>query len=134
MDDKARLRIEETLAEMGWKGIRCLKWRIAVRTEDLPQKTKGGIWLPPKLTNFYGELPHLQQLAGLVLATNQKALVEVGDRVAFQRLHFERWFKMSDGTYIGSIDQNYLYGFAEDDHELQNDQRASDGASRVAPV
>lgn len=108
--------IKATFAEIGIKGIRVPRWLILVRTEPLEQKTPGGLWLPPKLTNFYGELPHLRPLVGLVLAAGPKAYVKVGDRVAFQRLHFQRWCQMQDGTFVGWIDYNQLHGFAEDDH------------------
>lgn len=119
---EAEARIAETLAELGAKALRPLRWYLMVRTEPVEERTAGGLWLPPKLASFYGPLPHRQILEGLVLAAGPDAALNQGDRVAFQRLHFSRWCQMADQTYVGWVDSNQLLGIVEEERDEHPEQ------------
>ena len=94
--------VGRTWKELG-HSIRPLRYVILVRTDPLPTKTISGLHLSPKMTNFYGELPHVQLITATVLSSGPKAVLEPGDKVCFQRLFFARYEKMEDGTMVGWI-------------------------------
>ena len=114
--------IAKTMEELGVKAIRPMNWLVVVRTEPIPEKTEGGIWLPQVATAFYAswhvEMPHMRVVRSRVIAAGPKAHgLKPGDRVAFKRLHFARWMKMSDGTMVGWVDFNQLVGHVEDEYD-----------------
>lgn len=108
--------IQSTLQELGVKTLRPLRRTIFIKTLPPPQKTDSGLlWLPPSLSSFYGEMPHLRILKGEVLAVGPTCTVKVGETVAFQRLHFARWTSLSVAdTYVGWIDETHLVGYPLD--------------------
>ena len=101
-----------TFTEIGIKGFRPLRDLVIVRTNPMPQKT-GSIYLPPKLQTFYGELPHMQPITGIVLVAGPKAIVKPGDQVAFMRLYWATWDRLEDGTYVGWIQEPNLIGHVD---------------------
>lgn len=114
-------RVEQTWKELEFK-IRPTRYWVFVRTEHLPQRTRSGrIWLPPKLVNFFGELPHMQNIKGVVCSVgpiaSEKFGLKVGERVLFKRLEFAWYKKMQDGTYFGWINCNHIHGYVDGDAE-----------------
>lgn len=107
--------VERTWKELGYK---FRPWRriVLVRTDPIPTMTSGGIHLPPKLASFYGELPHIQLVTAIVLASGPECELKAGDRIGFQRLYFARWLEMDDNTLIGWIsDERNVVGLVEGD-------------------
>jgi hypothetical protein len=105
----------------GVKAIKPLRKMLFVITDAPPQKTASGLlFLPPKISSFYGELPHIRLVTGTVIAAGPKATTTVGARVIFQRLHFARWQKFSKAdepeVYVGWIDEDSLVGYPEDEN------------------
>lgn len=106
--------IKQTFDEMGIPGFRPLRALILVRANPVPTKTSGGIYLPTKLTSFFGELPHMQPITATVLAAGPKATVKPGEVIAFLRLHFSWWMKLEDGSYVGwLLDEANIIGWAD---------------------
>ena len=110
--------VEKTWEELGFR-IRAVGWKVWVRTLPHPRKV-GHIWLPPKAASFYGELPHLRTVYGVVLSAGSRGLarsLKPGDIVGFKRLEFAWWVKLegtqsdeygSDDEYVGYIDANHI--------------------------
>jgi hypothetical protein len=114
-------RVQDTWDELEYR-IRPLRYWVFVRTEGIPQKTESGlIWLPTKLTGFFGELPHMQLVKAVICAVGPQAAknlgLKVGERVIFKRLEFAWRCKLADGTYFGWINANHIHGYPEDDEE-----------------
>lgn len=130
MDDKTAEKIQKTFEELGIKGFRPWRDLLIIRTNPMPKKT-GSIYLPEKLTTFYGELPHLQPITGMVIAAGPKATVPVGDHVAFMRLHFARWQTLEDGTVVGWIQEAHVEGHVDlDPDETFADLRVENATPR----
>lgn len=107
--------VEKTWAEVGCK-IRPLRNTVFLRT--LPLETKiGSILLPPKLTQFHGELPHQKTIRAIVVAVGPKTQVKTGDQVCFTRMQFAWWKKLDDGCMLGWIDENQITGYFEGEPE-----------------
>ncbi len=132
--EELKKMIAETWGACGVKSVRGLanSFAIFVKTEPPPKKI-GSIWLPPKLSGFYGDLPHLRLIVGTVLARGGKTEVKPGDRICFMRLHFARWKDLGDEVYVGWIYDNQVIGFFEGEYV---DARAFSRANArdVAPV
>ena len=98
--------VDKTWEELGHK-VRAIRYMTWVRTLPFPEKTAGGILLPPKLQSFHGELPHLQNVRGVVVSTGPVGAardMKVGELVEFQRLHFAYYKKLREGDgeeYVG---------------------------------
>jgi hypothetical protein len=119
-------RIKDTWDELGLK-VRPMTWYLFVRTEHKPWKTHtGNLYLPPKMHNWNGPMPHLDLIKGLVIASGPisiaKSRVLAGERVIFKRLHFAWWKKMQDGTMFGWIPAGDVLGYPYDDDE--SDEKA----------
>jgi hypothetical protein len=102
--------VEETWNELGQE-IQARGFHVWVRTVPFQRKI-GSIWMPPKLQQFHGELPHLVTIRAVVLSagTNGQAKeLKPGDIVAFKRLHFATFKKVGpaeDQEKVGWIDSN----------------------------
>jgi hypothetical protein len=95
----------------------------------MPKKT-GLIYLPEKLTTFYGELPHMQPIVATVLAAGPEATVKPGELVAFLRLYFARWMTLDDRTVVGwLLSEENLLGMADLEGDIVADLRV-DSARR----
>lgn len=105
--------VGQTWTEVGYK-VRPLRNTVFVRTLPLEEKV-GSLYLPAKLTKFYGELPHQKTIRAVVLAVGPKAKVKPGEKVCFTRLYFAWWKKLEDGCMVGWIDENQLTGYIEED-------------------
>lgn len=130
-------RVKQTWDELEFT-VRPVRYWVFVRTEHLPQKTYNGtLWLPPKLTNFFGELPHLQVIKGVVCSVGPQAAenlgLKSGERVVFKRLEFAWYKRMQDGTYFGWINGNHIYGYVEDDEDDDMRQMATDRIPLAGP-
>lgn len=125
--------VERTWEEIGCK-IKPVGYRMWVRTKPHVRKTEGGLWLPPKLQKFHGELPHLVTVHATVLCSGPKGVAKEfkpGDVVAFKRLHFGFQWKLEpspehqdvwgwDEEYVGFIDANeILWKVIEDEEDRQ---------------
>ena len=118
MQDRIGL-VQRTFDELGFK-IRSRGYWVWVRTETYKEKI-GSIWLPPRLSSFHGELPHLINIGATVLSsgtTGAAKQFKAGDRIWFTRLYFGYQWKMEDGTFVGWIDANQVSGFADEEDEL----------------
>lgn len=105
--------VKKTFEEMGIPGFRPLRSVVLVRANPVPKKT-GSIYLPEKLTSFFGELPHMQPITATVLAAGPKASLKPGETIAFLRLHFSWWMKLEDGSYVGwLLDEANIIGYAD---------------------
>lgn len=103
--------VEKTWTEVGWK-IRPLSRKVFLKT--LPLETKiGSILLPPKLTSFHGELPHMKTIFAVVMAAGPEATVKPGEQVCFTRLKFAWLRKLEDGCMFGWIDENDITGYVD---------------------
>jgi len=128
MDDRIGL-VQRTWDELGEK-YRARGYWVWVRTEAHREKI-GQIWLPPRLSSFHGELPHLVNVMATVLSAGSTGAAKEfkpGDRIWFTRLYFGYHKKMEDGTFVGWLDANQISGFAGEEDELgqflqQNGQR-----------
>jgi len=107
--------VERTWAEVGCR-VRPLRRMVFLRTLPLEQKI-GSILLPPKLTSFHGELPHMKTIQAIVVAVGPKATVKPGDHVCFTRLQFAWWKKLEDKCMFGWIDENDITGHVLSDTE-----------------
>jgi len=108
-------KIKKTFEDIGVKGFRALRRTILCRTEPVAQKTEGGIWLPPKAAAFYGEMPHIKYIEGLILASGPQCEVKPGERIIFQRLHFARWKALPGDVYVGWIDESQIVGYSDNE-------------------
>ena len=123
--------IKQTFEELEIPGFRPLRNTVILRTHPIPVRT-GAIFLPVKLTTFYGELPHMQPIVATVIAAGPKATCKVGDRVAFLRLHFALWKRCADDTAIGWIaDDGNIIGWVDlDEDEAFADLRVESATAR----
>lgn len=103
---------KRTFDELQVPGFRPLRDVLLVRTNPMPLRT-GSIFLPNKLTSFYGELPHMQPITAIVLTAGPKAVAKPGDQIAFMRLHFIRWETLEDKTVAGWISEANVFGWAD---------------------
>lgn len=103
--------VAKTWTEVGFK-IRPLSRMVFVKT--LPLDTKiGSILLPPKLTSFHGELPHMKMIYAIVMAAGRDATVKSGEQICFLRLKFAWLIKLEDGCMFGWIDENDITGYVD---------------------
>lgn len=89
--------VQETWEELGFR-VRARGYYIWVRTLPFPRKI-GSIWMPPKLQQFYGELPHLVTIRALVLSAGNAGLAEgihAGETIFFKRLHFAEYRRVGE--------------------------------------
>lgn len=103
--------VQETWEKLG-KRIRPLRRTVFVRTLPFEDKI-GSLYLPPKLTGFYGELPHLRLIEAVVLSVGPDAAkrgITVGMKVVFKRLHFAMYATFSDLDRVGWLDVNEIVG------------------------
>jgi hypothetical protein len=122
--------VERTFAELGIKGFRPLQKRLLLRTHPIAQMT-GGVYLPQQLTSFYGEMPHMQPIIATVIAAGPKCSLVPGEKIAFLRLHFARWQRMEDGTFVGWItDEENIVGRADLHGAESGDMRIESVSSR----
>lgn len=129
MDEKAAEQIERTWQEVGQRA-RPLRRMVFVRTELLPEKV-GSLWLPPDQRSNYAKLGHQVLMRALVLSTGpQCRVLRAGDRVAFMRLFFAWWHKLSDGSLVGWIDEENIAAYALTEEELA--KAAAEAEARVA--
>lgn len=110
--------VQKTWDELGFK-VRPVRRNVVVRTHPLTQKTQSGLlWLPPKQTGFYGQLPHVHMVRATVLAVGPLAAqyynVKVGEEIAFQRLHFGKFYDLNAEEKVGWIDASQVAGYPED--------------------
>ena len=123
------VNVEDTFRELGIKSFRFPKGydRLLIRTHPIPDKV-GSVYIAPKLSRFYGELPNMQQIVATVLAAGSECTYKVGDNIAFMRLHFAAWQVMEDGTRVGWINESQTMGWVEyDQGDGQGpDRRAGD--------
>ena len=90
--------------------MRPMRGLVAVVT-DLPATKVGSIFLPVKLTGFYGELPHLVLVRATVLSVGpQVTNLKPGDRVAFPRTYFTRWKQLEPDVMVGWIEVSNISG------------------------
>lgn len=113
--------VEETWKELGFK-LRANAYYLIVRTKPHIRKTASGLlWLPPKLQDFHGELPHLVETHAVVLSAGPRgcaAEFQPGETVAFKRLYFGYWYKVGrreDQEFVGWVDANQVLWKIEDD-------------------
>jgi len=121
MEDKYLERVRETWEELGHK-IRPLRRIVLVRTDPLPDKTEGGIFVDPKLSeNFYADLPHVSFHCATVLSAGRDSVLKPGDRIGFQRLFFARYAILKDRTLVGWIqdDRNILGKIEGESHYVE---------------
>ena len=109
-------RLEETWHELGFH-IRPTSYWVFVRTDPV-QKQKNGIWLPDKVSSFWhGGLGHQRIITAYVIAAgpdvHENHGFQVGDHIAFKRLHFASYRQMDDQTYVGYLNANEVVGFPE---------------------
>lgn len=105
--------VERTWAEVGCR-VRPLRNMVFLRTLPLEQKV-GSLFLPPKMTQFHGELPHMKTVKAVVVAAGPKAKVQTGEQVCFTRLQFAWWKKLDDGCMLGWINENEITGYVLSD-------------------
>ncbi len=87
--------------------------RVIVRTDPPVRVTPGGVFLTGRETAFYSGPAHAKILKCTVIAVGEKSSLRVGDRVCFQRLYFSRIAELRDQTFVGSIDEDQLVGYIE---------------------
>ncbi len=108
--------IEETWAELG-KKIECFENRVLVRTTPISEKI-GLIYLPTKLSSFYGRLQGQYQMCyAVVLQAGSDATVKPGETVVFTRLAFANLYKMKDNTLVGFVDEDHIELAIEPENE-----------------
>lgn len=103
--------VEKTWAEVGFK-VKPLSRKVFLKTLPL-EKQIGSILLPPKLTTFHGELPHLKTIYAIVMSAGPDASVKPGEQVCFTRLKFAWLRKLEDGCMFGWIDENDITGYVD---------------------
>lgn len=117
MDRPARLAfVEESWNLVGYK-IRPLRDILVCRTDAPPQKFPGSeLYLPPKMSNFYGQLPKEVTTYATVMSVGKDAHgVQVGDRIAFTRIFFARLYDVVDGGKIGYVREDQIHGVVEEE-------------------
>ena len=92
-----------------------LRSQVIVRTDPLQRVTAGGLVLTARETNFYAGMGHAKILKATVVAVGDHSSLKRGERVCFQRLYFARLVELKDGTFVGSIDENELVGYIEEE-------------------
>lgn len=105
-------RVKETFAELEINSFRPLRDLVLVRSNPMPVKT-GSIYLPNKLTTFFGLLPNMQLITATVIAAGSKATVLIGEEIVFLRLNFIWWKVMEDRTVVGWIQEANVLGRPE---------------------
>jgi len=104
--------ITTTWTELG-KKVECLGTKVFVRTEAMPEMI-GSLYLPPKKTQFYGELLGIKQFnEATVLSVGPEATLSPGDKICFLRLYFARYEQMEDRTMTGWVDEQNIIGIVD---------------------
>ena len=137
--DTAKI-VKDTWKEIGGE-IETRGWWIWVRTVPFEKKI-GSIWMPPKLQGFYGKLPHLVTLQGIVLQAGPAGPageMKAGDMVAFKRLHFAHYRNVGlpeSQEHVGWVNSNDVMFFCEPDAEgnYVHVQQTFDGLAAAAPA
>lgn len=107
---------EEVRTRLGCS-VRATGSKVFVVT-DLPAKKVGSLWLPVKLTSFYGDLPHLVVVKATVLSVGPKVRgIKEGARVAFPRTYFAKWKELEPDVMVGWIEAANLSGFIAEEDE-----------------
>jgi hypothetical protein len=131
--------VERTWAELGFR-IQAPRFLVWVRTLPVEQK-QGLIWLPPKQSSFWGGLPHLRTVRAVVLSAGPAGLAKTlrpGDVVAFSRGHFNRFFQLEptqetlsgrSEEFVGVIDSNDLFGYADEAEAVHVEQGINEQAA-----
>lgn len=109
--------VEKTWSELGYS-VRPMHAKVFVRTDPPPEKI-GLIFVPPKMSDFFGGLGHQRLVTATVLSVGPMAkMVKPGDRVVFRRLEFGHIAKLDRGVYVGWIEQEQLVGHPESDSDV----------------
>lgn len=130
------LRVDATWEELGFK-MRSVGTVVFVRTDPLPEKTPGGVVIPPSLSDLYGQrLGSKVHLTGTVLSASRtkgygaKSPVTIpsklkpGDKILFTRFEFGWLWKMKDGTHVGFIKEPLiLASVTEGESSAETDAR-----------
>jgi hypothetical protein len=124
--------IQKTWAEVGFR-YRPLRKLVCIRTEARPYKSHHGIWFPPDLTGTFDKDKSTLDvtLYARVLSVGPKVkILKPGDRIFISRLYFAWIRKLTDGTYMGSIDIDNIFGLADEEkvevesfHAIDEDDR-----------
>jgi hypothetical protein len=111
--------VKDTWEELGFE-VEARGFQVWVRTLPFPRKI-GSIWMPPKMQNFHGELPHLVTIRAVVLSSGPDGPArefEPGEVVAFKRLHFATYqaagLKDEQGK-VGWVDSNQILWIERED-------------------
>lgn len=115
--------IKATWDEVGHRVV-AIGTRVFLRTDALPKKTAGGIYLPPDHAAAYGQrLGSSVMVTGTVLSVGPlaKTTVKEGDRIMFFRLPFGWTYKMKDETLVGWIPVDEILGIADDEQVIPFD-------------
>jgi hypothetical protein len=111
-ETESALKVKRAFEEAGIKGFRPWRDLLLIRTNPMPVRT-GSIFLPVKMTTFYGELPNLQPVTAIVLSSGPDATLKPGDQIAFLRTNFIRWDYFEDRTVLGFIEEKHVFGHAD---------------------
>ena len=107
--------IKATWDEVGHRVV-AVGTRVFLRTDVLPARTSGGIYLPPDHAAAYGQRLGSQVLVtGTVLSVGPlaKTPLKEGDRIMFFRLPFGWTYRMKDKTLVGWIPLDEILGIAD---------------------
>jgi len=98
---------QDTWDELGFK-LSAVEDKVLVRTHPMPEKI-GLIYMPTKLTGFYGKLQgQYQQCYATVLSVPKDSVVKQGEIICFSRLAFANLYKMKDNTLVGFVSDNNI--------------------------
>ena len=110
------VEIAETWAALG-REYHPLGRALVLKVDAPSEKTESGLlWLPPGTKASYAsKLGHNRLLRCTVLSAGPESSVKVGERVCCNLLPFVRFERMKDGADIGSLLEEDLFGYIEEE-------------------